>query len=484
MDIVTLARFQFAMTTVFHFFFVPFSIGTALVVSIMETLYVVKKDEMYKKMAKFWGNIFLLSFAVGVVTGIIQEFQFGMNWSDYSRFVGDIFGAPLAVEALLAFFMESTFLGLWMFTWTRVKPKVHVIFIWLVTLGSLLSALWILIANAFMQHPTGYALRNGRAEMTDFFALIKNPQTWYEYSHVIAAAITMGGIIVAGLTAFQLLKKKNLAPAMKDFYHKSVRVGLSVALVGSLGVLLAGDLQMKDLVHTQPMKLAATEGAYEKTNAWTVVGWADELDKKEVFGVKVPYMLGILAFNDPKQEIQGMNELNEQFKKDFKKQVDAYKKETGKELNFYPPVNALFWSFRVMAGFGVLMLLVSIVGLILTRKKKPVLFEKRWLLWIMALTTFAPFLANTAGWLITELGRYPWTVYGVFTIMDSVSPNVSVTSLLISNTVYFLLFAGLAGVMITLVIKELKKGPDLDGDKAKLSAKVAVDPFEGGASHE
>lgn len=480
MDIVSLARFQFAMTTVFHFFFVPFSIGTALVISVMETLYVVKKDEMYKKMAKFWGNIFLLSFAVGVVTGIIQEFQFGMNWSDYSRFVGDIFGAPLAVEALLAFFMESTFLGLWMFTWKRVSPKLHVVFIWLVTLGSMLSALWILIANAFMQHPTGYALRNGRAEMTDFFALIKNPQTWYEYAHVITAAITMGGIIVAGLTAFQLLRNKNLTDKFKDFYRKSIRVGLTIALVGSLGVLLAGDLQMKDLVETQPMKLAATEGAYEKTNAWTIVGWADELNKQEVFGVKVPYMLGILAFNNPNKEIKGMNELNEQFQKDFKDQVAAYKKSTGEDLNFYPPVNALFWSFRVMAGFGVLMLLVSIVGLVMTRKPDPSLFKKRWVIWVMALTTFAPFLANTAGWLITELGRYPWTVYGLFTIMDSVSPNVSTTSLLISNIVYFLLFTGLAAVMVTLVVKEVRKGPELE----EVAVESPVDPFEGGAVHE
>src|SRR5699024_219996 len=199
---VSLARFQFAMTTIFHFFFVPFSIGTVFVVAIMETMYVIKKEEIYKKMAKFWGNIFLLSFAVGVVTGLIQEFQFGMNWSDYSRFVGDIFGAPLAIEALLAFFMESTFLGLWMFTWNKVKPRLHLVFIWLVALGSVLSAFWILVANSFMQHPSGYIIRNGRAEMVDFAQLIKNPQVWYEFSHVLTAAILMGGILIAGMSAF------------------------------------------------------------------------------------------------------------------------------------------------------------------------------------------------------------------------------------------------------------------------------------------
>ena len=218
MDIVTLARIQFAMTTIFHFFFVPLSIGTVFIVAIMETLYVRTKDETYKKMAKFWAQIMLLSFAVGVVTGIIQEFQFGMNWSDYSRFVGDIFGAPLAVEALLAFFLESTFLGLWMFTWDRVKPGVHALFIWLVGFGSLMSAFWIIVANAFMQHPKGYQIENGRAVMNDFSALLKNPQLWYEFSHVIAAAILTGGIVVAGLSAFRVLKKKDLSAVSEKIY--------------------------------------------------------------------------------------------------------------------------------------------------------------------------------------------------------------------------------------------------------------------------
>ncbi len=448
MDIVTLARFQFAMTTIFHFFFVPFSIGVGLVVAIMETMYVTTKKDVYLRMTKFWGNILLLSFAVGVVTGIIQEFQFGMNWSDYSRFVGDIFGAPLAVEALLAFFMESTFLGLWMFTWERVSPKLHLLFIWLVSIASILSAFWILIANSFMQHPVGYTIRNGRAEMTDFKALLTNTQVIYEFGHVIAGAITMGGIIVAGLAAFQLLKK-NIKE--QDFYQKSLRLGLVVALFGSVAVLGAGDAQMKALIEDQPMKFAAMEGAYDDTEdpaPWTLVGWADELEHKQVFGIKVPYMLSILAYGKPSGSIEGMTSINE-------KLVAEYG-----DRNYYPPVNALFWNFRIMAGFGTLMLLVSGLGLVLTRHKKAILYEKKWLLWVVALTTFAPFLANTAGWLITELGRYPWTVYGLFTIEDSVSPNVSAMSLLISNICYFVLYASLGAVMVYLVIRELRKGPD------------------------
>ncbi|MCB5951962.1 cytochrome ubiquinol oxidase subunit I [Enterococcus sp. BWT-B8] len=464
MDIVTLARFQFGMTTVFHFFFVPFSIGVALVVAIMESMYVWKKDERYRKMAKFWGNIFLLSFAVGVVTGIIQEFQFGMNWSDYSRFVGDIFGAPLAVEALLAFFMESTFLGLWIFTWDRVKPKLHLLFIWLVTISSMMSAFWILVANSFMQHPVGYTLNNGRAEMTDFGALLTSHQVLYEFTHVIAGAITMGGMIVAGLAAFQILKKRDV-----EFHKPSMRLGLVVTLFGALFVLGTGDMQMKALLDDQPMKFAAMEGEYEDSGdpaAWTLIGWADEANRKQVFGIKIPYMLSILSYNKPSGSVDGMDTVN-------RKLIEEYGED-----NYFPPVNTLFWSFRVMAGFGMLMLLVSALGLFFTRKKKPSLYEKRWMLWIMGLCTFAPFLANTAGWLITELGRYPWTVYGLFKIEDSVSPNVSVTSLLISNIVYFVLFAGLASVMIYLVIRELKKGPDYEEKMLAQKQTASSDPFD------
>ncbi|MGM0218144.1 cytochrome ubiquinol oxidase subunit I [Enterococcus sp. AZ126] len=464
-DIVTLARFQFAMTTVFHYFFVPFSIGLALVVAVMETMYIVKKDERYRKMAKFWGNIFLLSFAVGVVTGIIQEFQFGMNWSDYSRFVGDIFGAPLAIEALLAFFLESTFLGLWIFTWDKVNPKLHLTFIWLVVVGSMMSAFWILAANSFMQHPVGYTLNNGRAELIDFGAVIGNPKVWYEFTHVLSGAIVMGGMIVAGLAAFQILKKRDV-----NFHKTSMRIGLWIALFGSLSVLFTGDLQMKALINDQPMKFAAMEGDYEDSGdpaAWTLIAWADEAQHKQVFGIQIPYMLSILSYNSLSGSVDGMDTVNERLKEEY-----------GDDKNYYPPVNTLFWSFRVMAGFGALMLLVSALGLFFSRKKKPSLYEKRWMVWIVALCTFAPFLANTTGWLITELGRYPWTVYGLFTIEDSVSPNVSVASLLTSNIIYFILFAGLGSVMVYLITVELKKGPDYEEKKLAEANSTDVDPFD------
>lgn len=472
MTIETLARIQFAMTTIFHFFFVPFSIGTSIVVAVMETCYVITKNEEYKKLTKFWGNIMLLSFAVGVVTGIIQEFQFGMNWSDYSRFVGDIFGAPLAVEALLAFFLESTFLGLWMFTWDneKISKKLHVSFIWLVVFGSFMSAFWILIANSFMQHPVGYTIKNGRAQMTDFFALINNPQFFYEFTHVITGAITMGGIVIAGMAAFRLLKRDTLTESVQKLYKKSLRIGLIVSLVGSLSVLGTGDLQMKALIKEQPMKFAAMEGDYKDSGdpaAWTVIAWANEAEHKQVFGIKIPYMLSILSYDKLSGSVKGMDTANKELIAEYG------------DRNYFPMVNLLFYGFRTMAGFGTLMFGISIVGLWFTRKKKPILFEKNWMLWIVALMTFAPFLTNSFGWIITEQGRYPWTVYGVFTIKESVSPNVSVASLLTSNIVYFLLFTGLATAMITFTIRELKHGPE-HYDNPFVGNQSMIDPFEKG----
>lgn len=469
MDFVSLARFQFGMTTIFHFFFVPFSIGTGLVVAIMETMWVRTKDKMYLRMTKFWGNIFLLSFAVGVVTGIIQEFQFGMNWSDYSRFMGDIFGAPLAIEALLAFFMESTFLGLWMFTWKMVKPWLHATFMWLVTIASMLSAFWIITANAFMQHPTGYAIKGGRAVMTSFPKLITNSQAWYEFAHVLAGAIAMGGFLIAGMSAFKLLNKKLKET---DFFKRSLKLGLLVGLVGSLAVFEAGDLQMQALIKDQPMKFAATEGEKEDTPdpaPWKLVDFMNTKDHTDKFSIKIPYMLSILSYHKPSGSIQGMDSANKDLQAKY-----------GDENNYYPPVNTLFWSFHIMALFGMAMLGVSVLGLYFARKKSQLLFRQKWMLWIVGLFTFVPFITNTSGWLVTELGRYPWTVYGLFTIKDSVSPNVSVGSLLTSNIIYFLLFSGLAAVMVALVVKELKKGPeDEDGEttNAPLSSEQDVDPF-------
>jgi len=257
MNPVLLARLQFGIVTVYHFFFVPLTLGLSIVVAIMETLYVIKGDEVYKQMTKFWGKLFLINFAMGVVTGIVQEFQFGMNWSEYSRFVGDIFGAPLAIEALLAFFLESTFLGIWIFGWDKVSKKLHLTTIWLVAIGSNLSALWILVANSFMQNPVGYTLRNGRAEMTDFFALLKNPNLGIQFFHVTIAGLATAAFFVLGFSAYHLIKKN-----YPNLFMISFRIGAIVGTVSVIGVGLVGHSQMLHVMEMQPMKAAAAEALW------------------------------------------------------------------------------------------------------------------------------------------------------------------------------------------------------------------------------
>lgn len=463
LSVLSLARFQFAMTTVFHFFFVPFSIGMALVTAIMETMYVRTKNETYKKMTKFWGKIFLLSFAVGVVTGIIQEFQFGMNWSNYSRFMGDIFGAPLAVEALLAFFMESTFIGLWMFTWDRFKPAVHALMIWLVWLGTTLSAVWILSANAFMQHPTGFAINNttGRVKLVDFGKVITNPQLWVEFPHVIFGAFTTAGFAVAGMAAWQLLKKRDV-----DFFKKSMRVGLLVGTISVIGAIGVGDLQTQFIIKDQPMKFAATEGIYKDTGdpaAWTLIELIDTKDKTTSANIDIPYLLSLLSYHKTHGAVKGMDTVNKELQAKY-----------GKDKNYYVPVKTLFWSFRVMAGGGVLLALVGILGLWFSRKKKDTIENKRWLLYVLGFCLWLPFIINTAGWFITELGRYPWVVYGLYTIADAVSPTTTVGQLLFTNIVYFLIFTLLGGVMVYYSHRVLRKGPEAD---LETNYGLSSDPF-------
>lgn len=444
-----LARFQFAMTTVFHFFFVPFSIGMGLVVSIMETMYVVKKDEVYKKMAQFWGKIYLLSFAVGVVTGIIQEFQFGMNWSDYSRFMGDIFGAPLAIEALLAFFMESTFIGLWAFTWNKFKPGLHCALVWISFIGSTLSAIWILTANAFMQNPVGYVIKNGKAQMASFGALISNEQLWASFPHVVIGAIVTAAFVVAGMSAFGLLAKRD-----RHFFKKSMRIALWIGLFAAIAEAGAGDYQTQVEIREQPMKFAATEGVYETTGEhapWDIVADLDTKNHENKGAISVPYVLTILTYHSTSGKIKGMNQINKELH-------EKYDKKFGKGMDYYVPVKTLFYSFRVMCAFDLWFILIAFLGLLWTRPKKDTIEQKRWALWVLGVSTFFPFIANTAGWFITELGRFPWTVYGLFTIADSISPSTTTGELWFTNIMYLLIFSTLGAVMIYYCKRQLDKG--------------------------
>ncbi|MEH7097219.1 cytochrome ubiquinol oxidase subunit I [Neobacillus vireti] len=462
MDQVFLARFQFAVTTIYHFFFVPLSIGLVFIVALMETMYVIKKKEIYKKMAKFWGHLFLINFAVGVVTGIIQEFQFGMNWSDYSRFVGDVFGAPLAIEALLAFFMESTFIGLWIFGWDRLPKKVHLTSIWLVSIGTFLSGFWILTANSFMQHPVGYALKNGRAEMNDFLALIKNGQLWVEFPHVITGALCTGAFFVAGISAYNLLKRRHI-----QFYKQSMKLAIIIGLIGSLGTALSGHGQAQYLVKTQPMKMAAAEAIWTDTSdpaAWSAFAIIDIAKKENKFEVNIPYALSFLSYSKFEGSLKGMETLQKEYSQ-------KYDTKMGKGTNYIPPVKTTYWSFRLMIGFGVAMILLSISGLYLWKKDR--LDRNKLFLQLLLPAISFPFLANTFGWIMTEVGRQPWTVFGLMTTADSVSPNVSAGSVLLSIIMYVLIFTVLAIVMIYLMIREIKKGPFAHEDNLN----ATIDPF-------
>lgn len=458
MDPVMLARLQFASTTIFHFIFVPLSIGLACLIAIMETMYVIKGKEVYKKMAKFWGKLFLINFAVGVVTGILQEFQFGMNWSDYSRFVGDVFGAPLAIEALLAFFLESTFIGIWIFGWDRVSKKVHLLSGWLVAIGTVFSAFFILAANSFMQRPVGFEINNGRAEMNDFLALITNGQLWVEFPHTIFGALATGAFLITGISAYKLLKKKDV-----DFFKKSFNIAIIVALLSSVLVAVFGHQQAQYLVKTQPMKMAAAEALWERSEdpaPWTVFASIDPENQKNNAEFKIPYLMSILSYSKLSGDVIGMKELQAQYEAQYG------------PGDYIPPVRTTFWSFRIMVAAGSLMILLGLYGTWLTYRKK---VEKagKWFLYALLFSISMPFIANTSGWIMTEIGRQPWTVFGLIQTADSISPNVSAGSILFSLIAFSTIYAVLAAVMAYLFVKVIKKGPNA----AEEDDHHAIDPF-------
>lgn len=444
MDMELLSRIQFASTTIFHFFFVPVSIGLALIIAIMQTMFVVKGDEQYKKMAKFWGKLFLINFAVGVVTGIIQEFQFGMNWSDYSRFVGDVFGAPLAIEALAAFFMESTFIGLWIFGWDRLSKKVHLACIWLVALGTTMSAFWILAANSFMQRPVGFEIVDGRAQMNDFVALITNGQLLVEFPHTIFGAFATGAFLIAGISAYKMMKKQDFS-----FFKKSFSIAIIVGLVSSILVAVFGHSQAQYLVHTQPMKMAAAEALWntsEDPAPWTVFAKINTETKENSMEVKIPYALSFLSYSKFSGDVIGMNELQAQ-----------YEQEYGPG-NYIPPVKTTFWSFRIMVLAGTLMIFLAMYGVYMAARKK-LEMVKNWYWKFMLLAISLPFIANTSGWIMTEMGRQPWTVFGHMKTADSISPSVTAGEVLFSLIAFSTIYLILGIVAVALFVKAIKKGP-------------------------
>jgi len=440
-----LARWQFAITTVYHFLFVPLTIGLSLLVAGMQTAWVRTSDDRYLRMTKFWGKLFLINFAMGVVTGIVQEFQFGMNWSEYSRFVGDIFGAPLAIEGLLAFFMESTFLGLWIFGWDRLPKRLHLACIWLASIGTLLSAYFILAANSWMQHPVGSVVNTarGRAELTDFGAVLTNSTAVGAFTHTITASFVTAGMFVLAISAWHLARDQHT-----EVMRPSLRMALVTVLIASIGVVITGDLQARLMTEQQPMKMAAAEALYDTVApASFSVFTIGSLDgSEEIWSIRLPGVLSFMATGSFDGTVEGINQLQQQ-------EAQAYGPG-----NYMPVIPMTYWTFRLMIGFGLLAGLLSVIGLWLTRRRATQQVP-RWYYRAAFAGLFLPFAANSVGWIFTEMGRQPWSVFGLFRTADGVSTSVGVASVLTSLIVFTLLYGVLAVVDGVLMVRYAKAGP-------------------------
>ncbi len=432
MDVLFLSRLQFAAATMFHFLFVPLTLGLSVLVAIMETQYARTGDETYLRMTRFWGKLFLINFAVGVVTGITLEFQFGTNWSRYSAYVGDIFGSLLAIEATAAFFLESTLIGVWVFGWKKLSRKAHATVMWLVAGAGNLSAIWILTANGWMQHPVGYTIRNGRAELTDFGAVVLNKFSILQFFHVIPAAFILSAFFVMGISAYHLLKKQHI-----EFATRSFKLGLVVGLISSVFVVLEGDLHARHVTETQPAKLAAMESLWETTTQAPIhlIALPDEENEKNAIQIgSIPGVLSFLGHHDFNAEIKGLRD----FPKDER-----------------PPVFLTFISFRGMVALGTYFILVMIIGV----WRRNQLLESPLYLKLMLYSIPLPYLAIQLGWIVAEVGRQPWIVYEVMKTSDAVSPIA--TSQVATTLVGFVLIYGLLGAVgYYLMFKYARKGPE------------------------
>jgi cytochrome d ubiquinol oxidase subunit I len=455
-DVLDIARWQFGIITVYHFLFVPVTIGLSAIVAGFETAWVRTGNEQWLRLTKFFGKLFLINFAIGVVTGIVQEFQFGMNWSDYSRFVGDIFGAPLAIEGLLAFFLESTFLGLWIFGWDKLPRGLHAACMWLVHIGTLLSAYFILAANSWMQHPVGYTFNpdTGRAELTDFWAVMFNKVQLATFPHTVLAAYMTGGAFVLGV-AFWLMMRRRTHDVDRALYRRAVRIGAAVTLVAGLGVAVSGDSQGKIKTEVHPMKMAAAEGLYETEQpADFSVFQLGTLDgEKETFSLKVPGLLSFLATGTPNGEVEGINDLREQYRETYGTDPGAAYYSAG---DYTPIIPLTYWTFRLMIGLG--LVAAAAAGWILWVTRRERTPAGRAVFWAAVLLPFLPLFANSFGWIFTEMGRQPWAVFGLMTTAAAVSPGVSATEMLISLITLTAVYGVLAVVEVKLMLTYIKAG--------------------------
>jgi cytochrome d ubiquinol oxidase subunit I len=432
MDVLMLSRLQFAAATFFHFLFVPLTLGLSVLLAIMETIYARTGNQEYKDMARFWGKIFLINFAIGVVTGITLEFQFGTNWSRYSEYVGDIFGSLLAIEATVAFFLESTFIAVWALGWKRLSPKAHAVTIWLVAAASNVSAVWILIANAWMQHPVGFAIRNGRAELTDLLSILTQSFALHEIVHTVSAGYIVSGFFVMGISAWHLLKKRNIS-----FFGKSLRLALTFTVIFSIVEVVQGHMHGAEVAKAQPTKLAAMESLWEtkKGAPQYLVVIPDPANERNLleFG-EIPGGLSMLAYHDPKAEVKGLK---------------AFPADTR------PPVTGSFISFRLMLLLGFYFLILTVAAWI----KRDTIEDRPILLKLLLYSFPLPYLASEAGWMLAEIGRQPWVVYGVMKTSAAVSP-IAASQVMISLIAFIGVYTFLGIAAFYLMAVHARKGPE------------------------
>jgi cytochrome d ubiquinol oxidase subunit I len=451
MDVLTLSRIQFTLTISFHYIYPPLSIGLGILLVLMEGLWLKTRQPIYHQMARFWTKVFALTFAMGVATGIVMEFEFGTNWATYSRYVGDVFGSALAAEGIFAFFLESGFLAVLLFGWDKVGRKMHFFATCMVCLGAHFSAIWITVANSWMQTPAGFHLvgegMKTRAEVTDFWAMVFSPSSMTRLFHTLCGAWQAGAFLVVSVSAWYLLQRKH-----QEFARASLRVGLFVGLLASLLQLISGHTSAQGVARNQPVKLAAFEGLYATaTNApLTLFGYVDEKNERAV-GPQIPGMLSFLAHNDTRKPVAGLREL-------------------APDPKDRPPVNLTFQLFHLMVAVGLGMIVIAALGMLYLWHGS--LFERRWLLWLLVLSVLGPQIANQAGWFAAEVGRQPWIVQGLLRTSAGLSAvvkaNMVLSSIILFTAVYLLLFA----VFVYLLNDKIQHGPD-DSDLVP-SGKLAL----------
>ncbi|HEX4086324.1 MAG TPA: cytochrome ubiquinol oxidase subunit I [Chthoniobacteraceae bacterium] len=439
MNVLTLSRLQFALTAGIHYLYPPLSIGLGVILVLMEGIWLATRKPIYHQMARFWTKVFALTFAIGVATGIVMEFEFGTNWATYSRYVGDVFGSALAAEGIFAFFLESGFLAVLLFGWDRVGPKMHFFATCMVCLGAHFSAVWIVVANSWMQTPAGFHIvgegLRARAEITDFWAMVFNPSSMERLFHTLCGAWQAGASLVVSVSAWYLLKDRH-----REFARASLRVGLIVGLSSALLQLVTGHISAQGVARNQPVKLAAFEGLYHTTAGAPLspFGWVDEKDQR-VIGPRIPGMLSFLAYRNFKTPVAGLEDV-------------------APDPNDRPPVNFTFQLFHIMVAAGMAMILISALGFLYFWHGS--LFEKRWLLWLLVCSVIGPQIANEAGWFAAEVGRQPWIVQGLLRTSKALSAvvtaNTVLSAIILFSFVYLLLFA----VFIYLLNDKIQHGPD------------------------